>query len=160
MAMMETTQTPPPPSPQITQASARVARPRMTKLLLGLLLLVGCFLFFIDFCAPFAASPLLFGSGLYLALFFSKSPPRSHVVTTALVLFVTPSMIVWRMMPIHSLDWSGIDRLEVEQITGEGHFEITDPVELKRFEQFGARGTLGTMIKSGYGYQILVWREN
>jgi hypothetical protein len=129
----------------------------LARALLGVLFVAGCVLFLLDFCAPFAGTLLIFECGLLVGVFWTQGPSRKQAILLAAVLAVVPLMMVWRMLPVHAMDWANVDRVEIERITGKDHFEITDPAELRELEGFGSRGTLQSMVKSGYGYHITVW---
>jgi hypothetical protein len=149
-----------PRSDQSSDTKFRTARPWLKKSLLTLLFIAGWGLFVFDLSAPSAWSLLVFGAGLFLAILVTPNPTPMHWTATILVLMAVPLLIGWRLAPVHSMEWNGIDRVEVERITGEDHFEITDPVELRELERFGARGTMRSMLKSGYGYHLRVWKDN
>lgn len=132
----------------------------VSKVFLALLLVVGVMMYWFDFTAPWVKSLLLFGGGLSSAVWLSQQVPKTVFVIAAGVLVMGPCIIIWRALPIHSLDWAKIDRVEVEEITGENHFEITDGSELLEFGKFGSRGRYQSILKSGDSYHITVWCGN
>jgi hypothetical protein len=135
-------------------------RSRIPKILLTLLFFVGWGTFILDICAPGAWSLLIFGSGLFLAVLLTAKPSHLLWAVTVSILSMNPVIFTWRALPVHSMEWHKIDRVEVERITGEDHFEITDPTELSQLQDFCTRGKLQSMLKSGYGYHLRVWDDN
>jgi hypothetical protein len=127
------------------------------KLLLGALFAGAWLLFLTDFCAPLAGSLMLVGTGLYLGVLLTQVPTRAFVAATALVLLVAPVAILCRKAPVYTLAGGAIDRVEVSRLN-RPLFKITDPAELQEFQRYLGRGSYESMLKSGFGYHVVLWQ--
>jgi hypothetical protein len=64
-----------------------------------------------------------------------------------------------KYLPIWSLGWGRVDRLEIAPVTREWTLTVDDQRELDRFAAFGRRGHWAEMMKSGYGFEVNVIQE-
>lgn len=97
--------------------------------------------------------------GILLGGILSKGTSKVPFVTSSLACSLLLVQIGHRAMPVHSLDWDHVDKIEISPITDDWNLVITDPQALDRLKRFGAKGAYMTMHKHGNSYQMRVWEN-
>jgi hypothetical protein len=97
--------------------------------------------------------------GILVALATTLQKAKLAGVFCMLGVLVIPVVVVYRSLPIHSFDWSPIERLDRLTIvipSGDARIEITDRETLIEFLMFGQRGYYKTSVKCGGIYSVIL----
>lgn len=84
---------------------------------------------------------------------------RTHGGSIVLLLLVW-LVILWRELPIHSLESSDVVRVELHTFDGYSKVTISDPDELREIAGFLAYGHFETSNKASAQFQITVWQKS
>lgn len=77
----------------------------------------------------------------------------------ALFLFILAAILIARRLPIHSLAWSGADRIEISDVGQTWKVVLTDPQEIAAILKYGESGHRESMLKCGSQFHLSVTRN-
>lgn len=75
------------------------------------------------------------------------------------LLAISASLIV-RRLPIHKLDWAGVDRIEISSLDSNWKVVLTDPQEIATLMSYGKSGHYASILKSGSLIHMYVTHDN
>jgi hypothetical protein len=84
---------------------------------------------------------------------------RFPVVLCGLAVLAIGTTLLFRRLPIYSLDWRPVDRVEISNLDGTTKIVLTDPQEISALMQYGESGHYESMIKSGTNIHLYVSRN-
>lgn len=84
--------------------------------------------------------------------------PRRRDLCWVLCIFgliVVGGVLFFRALPVHSMDWHGIQSVKISESCGDWTIDIADKEVIKKLEGFGAGGHYETrIIKSGSTHMV------
>ena len=96
--------------------------------------------------------------GFFCASALSSPMGKFPVVLCGIAALAIITTLIFRRLPIHSLDWGPADRIEFSDFGGP-KIVITDPAEISALMQYGKSGHYESMIKSGTNIHMYAVRQ-